>query len=218
MTVEDPVEYRMENLHQIEVNRAAGIDFPTGLKSIMRLDPDVILVGEVRDVETATTAIDAALTGHLVLASIHGNDAASSLVRLLDMGIEPFMAATAGAGMLAQRLVRKVCPHCRASTEPRAAEAMAYESEMQEPAGQFLEGSGCNFCGFTGFLGRIGVFEVLGVSDSIRKLVASGASGQDIRSQAISEGMVPLRHTGMMMAKEGITTVGEVLRKVFFVD
>ena len=135
MTVEDPVEYRMENLHQIEVNRAAGIDFPTGLKSIMRLDPDVILVGEVRDVETATTAIDAALTGHLVLASIHGNDAASSMVRLLDMGIEPFMAATAGAGMLAQRLVRKVCPHCRAPTEPGAAEAMAYESEMQEPAG-----------------------------------------------------------------------------------
>ena len=218
MTVEDPVEYRMENLHQIEVNRAAGIDFPTGLKSIMRLDPDVILVGEVRDVETATTAIDAALTGHLVLASIHGNDAASSMVRLLDMGIEPFMAATAGAGMLAQRLVRKVCPHCRAPTEPGAAEAMAYESEMQEPAGQFFEGPGCNFCGFTGFLGRVGVFEVLAVSDSIRKLVASGASGQDIRAQAISDGMVPLRRTGMMMAKEGITTVGEVLKNVFFVD
>jgi type II secretory ATPase GspE/PulE/Tfp pilus assembly ATPase PilB-like protein len=113
MTVEDPVEYRMEDLHQIEVNRAAGIDFPTGLKSIMRLDPDVILVGEVRDAETAKTAVDAALTGHLVLASVHSNDAASSFVRLLDLGIEPYMAATAIAGGLAQRLVRKICPHCK---------------------------------------------------------------------------------------------------------
>ena len=123
MTVEDPVEYRMEDLHQIEVNRAAGIDFPTGLKSIMRMDPDVILVGEIRDEETAKTAIDASLTGHLVLGSIHSNDAASSFVRLLDMGIEPYMAATAIAGTLAQRLVRKLCPHCKVQGEAGAAEA-----------------------------------------------------------------------------------------------
>ena len=168
MTIEDPVEYRMEDLHQIEVNRNAGIDFASGLKSIMRLDPDVILVGEVRDAETAKTAIDAALTGHLVLASIHSNDTASSFVRLLDLGVEPYMAATAVAGSLAQRLVRKVCPHCGTATEIGDVESVAYETEMEEEAGQFMGGPGCNFCGYTGFIGRIGVFEVLAVTDAIK--------------------------------------------------
>lgn len=218
MTVEDPVEYRMEDLHQIEVNRAAGIDFPTGLKSIMRMDPDVILVGEIRDEETAKTAIDASLTGHLVLGSIHSNDAASSFVRLLDMGIEPYMAATAIAGTLAQRLVRKLCPHCKVQGEAGAAEAMAYETEMQEPAQQFFTGPGCSFCGFTGFIGRIGVFEVLSVTEGIRKLVASGASGQEIRAQALEDGMDPLRRAGMIKAQQGVTTISEVMRKVFFID
>jgi type II secretory ATPase GspE/PulE/Tfp pilus assembly ATPase PilB-like protein len=218
MTVEDPIEYRVEELHQIQVNRAAGIDFPTGLKSIMRLDPDIILVGEIRDGETAKTAIDAALTGHLVLASIHSNDAASSLVRLLDLGIEPYMVATGVVGALGQRLVRKMCPHCKTRADLGAAEEMAYESEMQEPADQAFKGQGCNFCGFTGYLGRSGVFEVLTVGDDIRRLIASGVSGQDIRAQAVSDGMMPMRRAGMLMAKEGITTVEEVLRKVFFVD
>ena len=218
MTVEDPVEYRMDDLHQIEVNRAAGIDFPTGLKSIMRLDPDVILVGEVRDAETAKTAVDAALTGHLVLASVHSNDAASSFVRMLDLGIEPYMAATAIAGGLAQRLVRKICPHCKMGVEPGAAESLAYESEMQEEAGQLWEGPGCNFCGGTGYLGRVGVFEVLPVTAQIRRLISSSASGQEIRQQAIAEGMEPMRRAGMLMAKEGITSVSETLRKVFFID
>ena len=218
MTVEDPVEYRMENLHQIEVNRAAGMDFPVGLKSIMRLDPDIILVGEIRDGETAKTAIDAALTGHLVLASIHSNDASSAFVRLLDMGIEPYMAATAVVGSLAQRLVRRVCSHCKAEVEPGAAEAMAYENEMQQPVGHLWEGQGCNFCGFTGFSGRTGVFEVLAVSEGVRKLIGSGASGQEIRTQALKDGMASLRSAGMLTAKNGITTAGEVLRKVFFID
>ena len=218
MTVEDPVEYRIENLHQIEVNRAAGMDFPSGLKSIMRLDPDVILVGEIRDGETAKTAIDAALTGHLVLASIHSNDASSAFVRLLDMGIEPYMAATAIVGSLAQRLVRRVCAHCKAEVEPGAAEAMAYENEMQQPVGRLWEGQGCNFCGFTGFTGRIGVFEVLAVSEAVRKLIGSGASGQEIRSETLKDGMISLRSSGMLTAKNGITTAAEVLRKVFFID
>ena len=218
MTVEDPIEYRMEDLHQIEVNRAAGLDFSAGLKSIMRLDPDVILVGEIRDGETAKTAVDAALTGHLVFASIHSNDAASAIVRLLDMGIEPYLAATAVTGTLAQRLVRQICSHCKAPVEPGAAEAMAYESEMQEPIEQFWQGQGCNFCGNAGFSGRTGVFEVLAVNDDIRKLVVSRASGQDIRSQALRDGMVSLRRAGMLKAKEGITTASEVMRKVFFID
>jgi type II secretory ATPase GspE/PulE/Tfp pilus assembly ATPase PilB-like protein len=184
----------------------------------MRLDPDIILVGEVRDTETAKTAVDASLTGHLVLASVHSNDAASSFVRMLDLGIEPYLAATAIVGGLAQRLVRRVCPHCKIQTEPGAAESLAYESEMQESAEQLWEGVGCNFCGGTGFLGRTGVFEVLPVTASVRKLVSASASGQEIRTQAIAEGMVPMRHAGMLMAKEGVTSVGEVLRKVFFID
>ena len=184
-TVEEPVEYRMEGLNQIEVNRAAGIDFATGLRSIMRLDPDVILVGEIRDSETACTAVDAALTGHLVLASIHSNDAPSSVVRLLELGVEPYLVATAAVGGLAQRLVRKVCPHCGVPTEPSASGAMVYEQEMQEPAGELLVGQGCNFCGNTGYLGRIGVFEVMAMSEGTRKLVAAGASGQDIGAQAL---------------------------------
>ena len=218
MTVEDPIEYRMEDIHQIEVNRAAGLDFPTGLKSVMPLDPDVILVGEVRDGETAKTAVDAALTGHLVFASIHSNDAASALIRLLDMGIEPYLAATAVTGTLAQRLVRRIDPHCRVPVEPGAAEAMAYESEMNEPIESFYEGQGCNFCGGTGYAGREGVFEVLAVNEEIRKLVASHASGQEIRAQAIADGMVPLRRAGMIKAAQGITTAREVMRKVFFIE
>ena len=218
MTVEDPVEYRMEDLNQIEVNRSAGIDFAAGLRSIVRLDPDIILVGEVRDAETAKVAVDAALTGHLVLASIHANDASSSLVRLLDLGIERYLAATAVAGSLAQRLVRKTCPHCKIPTELTAMEAMAYEAEMQEPAGEFMVGPGCNFCEGNGYIGRIGVFEVMSISDPIRKLIAVGSSGQEIRAQALTDGMVPLRRAGMLKAQEGVTSVGEVLRKVFFMD
>jgi general secretion pathway protein E len=219
LTIEDPIEYRVEDLHQIEVNRQAGIDFPAGLKAIMRLDPDVILVGEIRDVETAKTAVDAALTGQLVLASIHSNDAASAFVRLIDIGIEPYLAATALVGVAAQRLVRKVCTHCKVPTDIDAAEQHAYASEMgvNDPT-DFVSGRGCNFCGFTGFLGRTGVFEVLPVSETTRQLVASGATGHKIRQQAVSEGMVPLRGAGMAKVKAGVTTVNEVMSRVFFFE
>jgi len=218
MTIEDPVEYRIEGLNQIEVNRAAGIDFPTGLRAIMRLDPDVILVGEIRDQETARTAVDAALTGHLVLASIHANDAASSLVRLLDLGIEPYLVATAMVGALSQRLVRKICPHCKVEVEPSATEALAYEQELQEPVERLWVGQGCNFCNGTGYLGRTGVFEVLVVDEEIRTLIVTRASSHAVRAQAIAKGMIPLRRAGMLKAKGGVTTVGEVLRKVFFIE
>lgn len=218
LTIEDPIEYRVEDLHQIEVNRQAGIDFPSGLKAIMRLDPDVILVGEIRDVETAKTAVDAALTGQLVLASIHSNDAASAFIRLTDIGIEPYLAATAIVGVAAQRLVRKVCVHCKAPGDVTTVERQAYFSEVGDDGAAFVSGRGCNFCGFTGFLGRTGVFEVIAVSEKTRKLVASGASGHDIRRQAIAEGMSPLRRTGMTKVKAGITTVNEVLSRVFFFE
>ncbi|MEK7817367.1 MAG: ATPase, T2SS/T4P/T4SS family, partial [Actinomycetota bacterium] len=199
----------------IQVNRAAGIDFPAGLRSIMRLDPDIILVGEIRDIETARTAVNAALTGHLVLASIHSNDSAAAVVRLLDLGVERFLAATAVVGSLAQRLVRKTCTQCRVLAEPSATEAMAYELELKEPAGEIWAGQGCNFCGGTGFAGRTGVFEVLAVDDSVRKLVAAGSSGQEIRSQALANGMIHLRRAGILKVKEGKTTLGEVFKNVF---
>jgi type II secretory ATPase GspE/PulE/Tfp pilus assembly ATPase PilB-like protein len=218
MTIEDPVEYRMEDLNQVEVNREAGIDFATGLRSIMRLDPDVILVGEMRDAETAKTGVNAALTGHLVLTSIHANDSSSAIVRLLDLVGEPYLVATSIMGSIAQRLVRKICSHCRLLTELSDAESIVYEQEMQEPAGEFWVGQGCNFCGDSGFSGRTGVFEVLVVGERIRELIVEGASGQDIRNQALAEGMIPLRRAGFLKAKEGVTTVREVLRNVYYVD
>ncbi len=218
MAIENPIEYRMEGINQIQVNRAAGIDFPAGLRSIMRLDPDIILVGEIRDEETAKTAVNAALTGHLVLASIHSNDAPSSIIRLLDLGVEPFLVATAVIGAFAQRLVRKVDPQCQILTEPTATEAMAYEQEMQEPAPPLMVGQGCNFCNGTGFSGRTGVFEVMTVDENIRKLIASGVSGAEIRTQALNNGMVPLRRSGMLKAREGTTTLGEVFKGVFFIE
>ena len=218
MSVEDPIEYRMEGVNQIQVNRAAGIDFPAGLRSIMRLDPDIILVREIRDEETARTAVNAALTGHLVIASIHSNDAASSVVRLLDLGVEPFLAATGVIGALAQRLVRKVDHRCELMIEPTATESMAYEQEMRDTPGEFPVGQGCNFCNGTGFSGRTGVFEVMAVDESIRKLIAAGTSGPQIRSQALTNGMVSLRRAGMLKARDGITTLDEVFKGVFFID
>ena len=218
MMVEDPIEYRMEELNQIEVNRAAGIDFAAGLRAIVRLDPDVILVGEIRDAETARTAVDAALTGHLVLASIHSNDAASSIVRLLDLNIEPYLAATAVVGALGQRLVRTIDAHCKVEAELTATESMAFESEMETAGDTFVRGQGCNFCGGTGYVGRTGVFEVLPISEATRKLIASGSSGYELREQAVSEGMVPLRRAGMIKARDGITAMGDVLRRVFFIE
>ena len=218
MSVEDPIEYRMDGVNQIQVNRAAGIDFPSGLRSIMRLDPDIILVGEIRDAETAKTAVNAALTGHLVLSSIHSNDAASAVVRLLDLGVEPFLAATAVIGSLAQRLVRKVCPQCGMPAQATATEAIAYEQEMQQAVPEFRHGEGCNFCSNSGFVGRTGVFEVMAVDEAVRRQIAQGASGPEIRNQALTNGMVPMRRAGMMLAEQGVTTLGEVFRGVFFLD
>ena len=218
MSVEDPIEYRMNGVNQIQVNRAAGIDFPSGLRSIMRLDPDIILVGEIRDTETATTAVNAALTGHLVLASIHSNDAASSIVRLLDLGVEPFLAATGVIGCLAQRLVRQVCPQCSVSTKATVSEAIAYEQEMQEQAPEFTSGPGCNFCNGSGFVGRSGVFEVLSVDETIRRQISQRVSGPEVRETALGNGMVPMRRAGMQMAQNGKTTLSEVFRSVFFID
>ena len=215
MTIEDPVEYHFDGIHQIQVNRQAEITFASGLRAIMRMDPDVILVGEVRDAETANTAVQAALTGHLVLSSIHANDSAGALARLIDLDVEPFLVTSAVIGTVAQRLVRRVCPYCRQVSRAPAEEAMAYSEEMSEVHGDFYYGRGCNFCSQTGFLGRTGVYEVLRISDGIRQLVTRGASSTEIKAAAVRDGMTTMRRDGMLKARDGLTTPGEVLRHVF---
>lgn len=218
ITIEDPIEYRFANINQIQVNPQAGITFANGLRSIMRLDPDVILVGEIRDAETASIAIQAALTGHLVLSSVHANDAVGALFRLMDLGVEPFLITTAVIGIVAQRLVRRVCPHCRVLREVSEEERLVYEEEMGEKRTKFYYGVGCNFCALTGYYGRMGVFEILVMSEEIRRLLLSGASSDVIKAQAIKEGMVPMWRDGMLKVKEGLTTPYEVLRNVFVIS
>jgi general secretion pathway protein E len=181
----------------------------------MRLDPDVILVGEIRDAETAQIGTQASLTGHLVLSSVHANDTVSTIFRMIDLGVEPFLLTSAVVGIVAQRMVRRVCPYCSRPTPVSPDEQLAYEQEMNEKRSEFLVGAGCNFCANTGYLGRTGIFEVLVMNEAVRRLVLSGSNSDDIRTEAKKEGMVLLWHDGMMKVKEGITTPYEVIRNVF---
>jgi len=181
----------------------------------MRLDPDVILVGEIRDSDTANTGIQAALTGHLVLSSIHANDAVGALFRLVNLGVEPFLISSALVGVVAQRLVRRVCPHCHTPIQPPLEERVAYEREMKQQQTEFHYGIGCNFCTNTGYLDRTAVLEILVMSEAIRRMVVTSAVAAEIKAQAIEEGMAPLRRDGMLKVREGITTPYEVLRNVF---
>jgi general secretion pathway protein E len=215
VTIEDPIEYHFEDINQIQVNSQANITFASGLRSIMRLDPDVILVGEVRDAETAAMATQASLTGHLVLSSIHANDAVGILFRLIDLGVEPFLISSALVGVLSQRLVRRVCSHCRALADPPAEEVSAYEEEMGEKPGKLYYGSGCNFCANTGYAGRMGVYEVMVLSEEVRRLLLKGASSSDIKTQAVSEGMITMRRAAMLKVQQGMTTPLEVIRNVY---
>ena len=218
MTIEDPVEYHFKDINSIQVNARAGVTFASGLRAILRLDPDVILVGEIRDADTAKTAVQAAITGHLVLSSIHANDAVGALSRLRDLGVEPFFVSTAVIGVASQRMVRRICPHCRALVEAPMEEGLAYQRELGEKQSHFYYGTGCNFCANTGYLGRTGVFEFLSLNEPIRRLLVAGASEKDIRAEAIKAGMVPMSHDGMRSVKQGITTPCEVIRNVFTID
>ncbi len=214
ITIEDPIEYYFDNINQIQVNTKAGITFAGGLRAMMRLDPDIILVGEMRDEDTANTGIQAALTGHLVLSSIHVNDAASAIPRLAHLGIEPFYSSSALVGVVAQRMVRRICPHCKVNGEVPLNEREAYQKITGEKLEEYYYGSGCNFCANTGYLGRTGVFEILRMSEFIRQMVVDGASTTDIRNQVVQEGMRPMIVDGMSKVKEGITTPSEILRNI----
>lgn len=218
ITVEDPVEYRFENIKQIQVNPKAGLTFAGVLRSMMRLDPDVILVGEIRDGETATIAVKSALTGHLVLSSIHANDAIGVIYRLLDLGVEPFLVASVVTGSVAQRMLRRVCLNCSTEVKPSAAEQAAYLSATGEELESFLSGSGCDLCSYSGFRGRMGLFEVLSMSDDLRAMVLKGATLAEVRQQAVEEGMDTLLKDGMLKVKQGMTTISEVLRNAYSLD
>jgi len=215
LTIEDPIEYRFADINQTQVNPKAELTFAKGLRAIMRHDPDVILVGEIRDKETLTTAVQAALTGHLVLSSFHANDAVSVLFRLVDMGVEPYLISSTLVGIVAQRMIRRICIHCRTPCQPSAEEQTAYEEEMGQQPTTFYSAAGCNLCANTGYQGRTGLFEVLIMSEEIRRMLLTNASASDIRKQAIKEGMLTMKRAGMLKVKEGITSVSEVLRNVF---
>ncbi|HKS98437.1 MAG TPA: GspE/PulE family protein [Rugosimonospora sp.] len=216
MTIEDPVEYTFPSINQIQINEAAGLTFADGLRSILRQDPDVILVGEIRDVETARIAVQSALTGHFVLSSLHATDAASALHRLLDMGIEHFLVASSVTAVVSQRLMRRVCRHCREPYDP-APEELALLDAIggKPPVDGFVRGVGCNFCAHTGYLERIGVYEMLPVSESIREAVLRRAPLSDIRAVAQHEGMQTLREEAARMVEAGITDLSEVLRSIY---
>ncbi|MBM3149275.1 MAG: type II/IV secretion system protein, partial [Chloroflexi bacterium] len=216
MTIEDPVEYQFAGINQFQVNPKAGVDFATSLRSFMRLDPDVILVGEIRDVETARIATQAAITGHLVFSSVHANDAVGVMMRLVDLGVETYFVCSALACSVSQRVVRRICQQCKEPYEPSAEERLAYQREMGESPPRLYRGIGCNFCSDTGFVGRVGIFELLIPTEGVKQLLIKGATVGEIREQAVKDGMVPLMHDGMMKVKSGITTISEVLRQVFY--
>jgi type IV pilus assembly protein PilB len=218
MTIEDPVEYRIPSTNQIQINEQAGITFAGGLRSILRQDPDVILVGEIRDVETARIATQAALTGHFVLSSLHAIDAPAAVHRLLDMGIEGFLIASSVTAVLSQRLVRRICPHCREVYRPSPQElGLLRAINGTPPVSGFIRGHGCNFCAQTGFLDRVGVYELMPVTETIRELIVERGAHDEIRKIARAEGMRTLQEEAARLVESGVTTLAEVLRSIYVV-
>jgi len=215
VTIEDPVEYQLKYINQVQVNTKAGVTFANGLRAILRQDPDVVMVGEIRDTETATIAVQAALTGHLVLSTLHTNDAAGAVARLLDMGAEPFLVASSLIGVMAQRLVRKVCVHCKGpfTPTPDLIKSLNLEKLMSgKREFRLVKGTGCQACRNTGYSGRIGIYELLPIDEAVRNLIVSKASSNTIRNQAVQAGFTGLRLHGLAAALKGLTTLEEVLR------
>jgi type IV pilus assembly protein PilB len=215
MTIEDPVEYVFPSINQIQTNDQAGMTFASGLKSILRQDPDVILVGESRDVETARIAIQSALTGHFVLSSLHATDAVSALHRFLDMGIESFLIASSVLGVVGQRLLRRTCKNCAVSYSPTAEELGFYDEAGGKPKRKFMRGEGCNFCAGTGYQDRIGVYELLRMTPEVKRLVVGWATQEEIRRLAVSQGMRSLKEEAIALVADDVTTISEVIRSIY---
>ena len=213
ITLEDPVEYNIEGINQIQVNPKVGLTFANGLRAILRHDPNVIMVGEIRDVETAEMAIQASLTGHLVFSTLHTNDSTSAIVRLIDMGIEPYLIASSLIGVMAQRLVRLNCPECSVEIKPPISLLKKISlSEKDLEDGKFMEGKGCKKCLGEGYYGRTGIFELLIIDDEIRDMILRRVSSLEIKKVALEKGLKTLRMDGAEKVKKGLTTISEVLR------
>ncbi len=213
LTVEDPVEYEIDGIMQVPVNQGAGLTFARALRTFLRQDPDIVMVGEIRDLETAQIAVQASLTGHLVLSTLHTNDAPSAVTRLVDMGIEPFLLASTVEAVLAQRLVRRVCASCRAPFEPREELLRQLGADPAAVKGRsFYAGAGCPACHHTGYKGRFGIFEFLPMTDVLRELVVRDVSLVELRAKAVELGMIPLREAGLAALLAGETTVEEVVK------
>jgi len=210
MTVEDPIEYDLDGIGQTQANPRIDLTFARALRAILRQDPDVIMIGEIRDLETAQIAVQASLTGHLVLATLHTNDAASSVTRLIDMGVEPFLLASSLLGVLGQRLVRRLCPVCRQPHEASDKERAALGLPAMD--GPLFSAVGCPACNFTGYRGRTGIYELLAVDEPLRRMIHDSASEQDLRDYAVAKGMTSMRADGMRWVRAGDTALEEVLR------
>jgi len=216
MTAEDPVEYNIEGINQVHIKEEIGLTFAEALRSFLRQDPDVIMVGEIRDTETAEISIRSALTGHLVFSTVHTNDASSTIMRLEDMGIEKYLIASSLVLILAQRLVRKICPHCKSKIDvpPNALEEIGFNKEEAKTISVY-KGKGCEYCNNTGYKGRVAIYEVMPISDKIKDMILHEASVSEIKQQAIREGMSTLRMSGLKKIKEGVTTIEEVMNATF---
>jgi type IV pilus assembly protein PilB len=216
ITVEDPVEYRLAGINQVQVNNKAGMTFAAALRSILRSDPDIVLVGEIRDRETATIAIEAALTGHLVLSTLHTNDAATTPTRLVEMGVEPFLVASALDCIVAQRLARRLCDRCKEPYKPTAQEleGVGWDFEGEDEIPEIFRAVGCTACGRTGYHGRFAVHEVLTVTEEIERIIVEHGHSEDVKKMALAQGMLTLRQAGMSQVRNGMTSIEEVLRVV----
>jgi type IV pilus assembly protein PilB len=214
ITVEDPVEYRLSGVNQIQVNNKAGLTFASALRSILRADPDIVLIGEIRDRETALIAVEASLTGHLVLSTLHTNDAPSAVTRLVEMGVEPYLVASAVDCMVAQRLARKLCDRCREEYKPTREELTAAGFPEDAKVETLYRPAGCTACGKTGYRGRVGLYEVMPVTEEIEGLTVERRSSEEIRKVAVAQGMLTLRHDGLEKAKAGQTSLEEIFRVV----
>jgi type IV pilus assembly protein PilB len=210
-TVEDPIEYDLGGINQVQVNPDIGLDFARVLRAFLRQDPDIILVGETRDKETAKIAVEAALTGHLVFTTLHANDAPSTFMRLMEMGIEPFLISTSVIGIVAQRLVRRICQNCKEKYTP---DNVIVKYLGLKDGIELYKGKGCDLCNLTGYKGRVGVYEVLMVNEALRHHIAEGSDTMVIRQEAINGGMRTLKDYCLILLEEGLTTVDEVLRTV----
>ena len=214
VTVEDPVERKIKGINQVQVNNRAGLTFANGLRSILRQDPDCIMIGEIRDAETAEIAVSSAITGHLVLSTIHTNDTATAINRLVDMGVEPYLISSSVLGIVAQRLVRKVCPHCRQPYTPTAAE----KELLGSFSGPIYQASGCSQCNGYGYQGRTAVFEIMNIDPAMREMITNKVPSSQLKKYAVDHGMKTLAASTLELVKNGTTTISEFMRVVYNVN